>query len=106
MYLQSVKFQEIALKIIQQLRIDVFSKVEMLGMKFFDQTPGGTIVSRVTNDTEAIKDMFVSVLAIFLQSFFMIIGIFIAMFVLDIKLAALCLSFYLFYSILSIYIEN
>lgn len=91
MYLQSVKFQEIALKIIQQLRIDVFSKVEMLGMKFFDQTPGGTIVSRVTNDTEAIKDMFVSVLAIFLQSFFMIIGIFIAMFVLDIKLAALCL---------------
>jgi len=91
MYLQSVKFQEIALKIIQQLRIDVFSKVEMLGMKFFDQTQGGTIVSRVTNDTEAIKDMFVSVLAIFLQSFFMIIGIFIAMFVLDVKLASLCL---------------
>lgn len=93
MYVQSVKFQEIALKIIQQIRIDVFSKVEKLGMRFFDRTSGGTIVSRVTNDTEAIKEMFVSVLAIFLQSFFMIIGIFVAMFLLDAKLASFCLLF-------------
>jgi len=93
MYFQSVKFQVIALKIIQQLRIDVFSKVQILGMKFFDKTPAGAIVSRVTNDTEAIKDLFVSVLAVFVQSAFMFIGIFIAMFMLDVKLAAFCLIF-------------
>lgn len=93
MYLQSLKFQEIALKIIQQLRIDVFSKVQALGLRYFDKTPVGTIVSRVTNDTEAIKEMFVSVLAIFIQSFFLFIGIFAAMFILDVKLAALCLLF-------------
>lgn len=92
-YFQSLKFQTIALKIIQQLRIDVFSKVQALGMKYFDKTPGGTIVSRVTNDTEAIKEMFVSVLAVFLQSFFLFIGIFVAMFILDVKLAAFCLLF-------------
>ncbi|MET0785251.1 MAG: ABC transporter transmembrane domain-containing protein, partial [Paenisporosarcina sp.] len=58
-YFQLLKFQEIALKIIQQMRIDVFTKVQNLGMRYFDQTPAGSIVSRVTNDTEAIKDMFV-----------------------------------------------
>ncbi len=90
-YLQLLKFQEIALKIIQQLRVDVFTKVQGLGMRYFDQTPAGSIVSRVTNDTEAIKDMFVSVLASFIQGGFLIIGIFIAMFVLNAKLAVFCL---------------
>lgn len=90
-YFQLLKFQEIALKIIQQLRIDVFSKVQSLGLKYYDQTPAGSIVSRVTNDTEAIKDMFVSVLVIFIQSGFLLIGIFIAMFALNVQLALFCL---------------
>jgi ATP-binding cassette, subfamily B, multidrug efflux pump len=90
MFFQLVKFQEIALKIIQQLRIDVFSKVQSLGLKYFDQTPAGSIVSRVTNDTEAIKDMFVTVIATFIQSGFLLIGIFIAMFILNVKLALFC----------------
>ncbi|MED1472546.1 ABC transporter ATP-binding protein [Bacillus salipaludis] len=92
MFFQLVKFQEIALKIIQQLRIDVFSKVQALGLRYFDQTPAGSIVSRVTNDTEAIKDMFVTVLATFIQSGFLLIGIFIAMFILNVKLALLCVA--------------
>lgn len=91
MYFQDVKFQTIALKIIQQLRIDVFSKVQRLGMVFFDKIPAGSIVSRVTNDTEAIKEMFVSVLAIFLQSGFLLIGTFAAMFLLNPAFAFVCL---------------
>ncbi|MBT2654478.1 ABC transporter ATP-binding protein [Bacillus sp. ISL-18] len=90
MFFQLVKFQEIALYIIQQLRIDVFSKVQSLGLRYFDKTPAGSIVSRVTNDTEAIKDMFVTVIATFIQSGFLLIGIFIAMFFLNVKLALLC----------------
>ncbi|OIK11001.1 multidrug ABC transporter ATP-binding protein [Bacillus sp. MUM 116] len=90
MFFQLVKFQDIALKIIQQLRIDVFSKVQALGLRYFDKTPAGSIVSRVTNDTEAIKDMFVTVLATFIQSGFLLIGIFIAMFILNVKLTLLC----------------
>ncbi|MBU8919473.1 ATP-binding cassette domain-containing protein [Bacillus sp. FJAT-29953] len=90
LFFQLVKFQEIALYIIQQLRIDVFSKVQALGLKYFDKTPAGSIVSRVTNDTEAIKDMFVTVLATFIQSGFLLFGIFIAMFILNVKLALLC----------------
>lgn len=104
MYVQSVKFQTIALRIIQSLRVDVFSKIHTLGMKFFDKTPVGSIVSRVTNDTEAIKEMFVSVLAVFVQSFFLFIGIFVAMFFLDAKLAAFCLLFLpILYGIVRLY---
>jgi ATP-binding cassette, subfamily B, multidrug efflux pump len=90
-YFQLLKFQEIALKIIQQLRVDVFTKVQGLGMKYFDRTPAGSIVSRVTNDTEAIKDMFVSVMVSFIQGAFLLTGIFIAMFILNSKLALFCL---------------
>lgn len=90
-YFQLVKFQELALKVIQALRMDVFTKVHELGMRYFDQTPGGSIVSRVTNDTEAIKDMFVSVLAAFIQNGVFVIGVFIAMFALNVQLAVYCL---------------
>ncbi|WP_251473097.1 ABC transporter ATP-binding protein [Planococcus sp. NCCP-2050] len=90
-YFQLLKFQEAALKIIQQMRIDVFAKVQNLGMRYFDKTPAGSIVSRVTNDTEAIKEMFVSVLIGFIQSAFLIIGVYIAMFFLNVKLAAISL---------------
>jgi ATP-binding cassette subfamily B protein len=90
-YFQLLKFQEISLKIIQELRIDIFAKVQTLGLKFFDKTPGGSIVSRVTNDTEAIKDMFVSVISTFVQNGVFLIGIFIAMFLLNVQLAIFCL---------------
>ncbi|TDL34948.1 ATP-binding cassette domain-containing protein [Jeotgalibacillus sp. S-D1] len=90
-YFQLMKFQEIALKIIQQLRVDVFSRVQTLGMRYFDHTPAGSIVSRVTNDTEAIKEMFVSVLVGFIQSTVLVVGIFAAMFILNVRLALFCL---------------
>ena len=90
-YFQLYKFQEVALKIIQQLRVDVFSKVQSLGLRYFDRTPAGSIVSRVTNDTEAIKDMFVFVIATFIQSGFLLVGIMVAMFILNVKLALFCL---------------
>lgn len=90
-YFQQIKFQEIALRVIYQLRVDLFSKVHRLGLRYFERTPAGSIVSRVTNDTEAIKEMFVSVLLTFIQSGFLMIGILIAMFSLNVKLAIFCL---------------
>lgn len=90
-YFQAIKFQQIALKIIQQLRIDVFNKIHQLGMRYFDRVPVGSIVSRATNDTEAIKDMFVSVLISFVQAGFLIIGVYVAMFLLNPMLAAFAL---------------
>lgn len=87
-YFQLVLFQKIALRIVQRIRIDIFSKLQTMGMRYFDQTPAGSLVSRVTNDTEAIKDMFINVLGTAIQSLFMLIGIYSAMFVLDAQLAS------------------
>lgn len=91
-YYQLLTFQKVALWIIQQLRIDVFNKVQHLGLSFFDQTPGGSLISRITNDTEAIKDLFVHVLATIVKNSVFLLGIFIAMFALDIRLAFICLA--------------
>jgi len=92
MYFRHLAFQKIALRAIRDLRVDVFSKVQKLGLRYFDRTPAGSIVSRITNDTETIKEMFTDVIAIFIQSAFLIVGIFIAMFFLDLKLAFFCLA--------------
>ncbi|WP_332645432.1 ABC transporter ATP-binding protein [Lysinibacillus sp. 54212] len=86
-YFQQLRFQEIALKVIRQLRIDVFTKIHGLGMRYFDRVPAGAIVSRATNDTEAIKDLFVSVLISIVQAAFLIIGVYVAMFLLNPMLA-------------------
>ncbi|MBU9714390.1 ABC transporter ATP-binding protein [Evansella tamaricis] len=88
---QSLLFQKIALRIIQQLRIDVFAKVEKLGLSFFDQFPTGGLVSRITNDTEQVKELYVSVMAVFVQNIVFLIGVFVAMFFLNVQLALFCL---------------
>ncbi|HEK9101718.1 ABC transporter ATP-binding protein [Bacillus cereus] len=83
--------QKASNKIIQIMREDVFSHIQTLPIRYFDHLPAGKIVSRVTNDTEAIRELYVTVLATFVSSFIYIIGIFIALFLLDIQLALLCL---------------
>ncbi len=91
-YYQLVSFNQIALKVIQELRVDVFHHVQRLNLVVFDKTPTGALVSRITNDTEAIKELFVGVLAALVQNLFFLIGIFIAMFSLDVRLATFCLA--------------
>ncbi|PYZ93041.1 multidrug ABC transporter ATP-binding protein [Salipaludibacillus keqinensis] len=90
-YSQLLLFQKIALKIIQKLRIDIFAKVEKLGLSFFDQFPTGGLVSRITNDTEQVKELYVSVMATFIQNIVFLVGVFIAMFYLNPQLALFCL---------------
>ncbi|MDM5155803.1 ABC transporter ATP-binding protein [Bacillus sp. DX1.1] len=86
-YLNLLYFQNIAFKIVQDMRVEVYEHVQRLSLSFFDRTPIGTLVSRVTNDTEAIKDFYVGVLSTFVKNVFFLIGILVAMFLLDVKLA-------------------
>lgn len=90
-YVQLFLFHKVALSIIREIRMDVFSKVQRLGLSFFDRTPAGGLVSRITNDTEAVKELYVTVLATFVQNFIFLIGIFVAMFYLNPQLAFFCL---------------
>jgi ATP-binding cassette, subfamily B, multidrug efflux pump len=90
-YFQVLVFQNIAFKIVQEIRVKVYERVQSLSLSFFDKTPIGSIISRITNDTEAIKEFYVSVLATFIHHGVVLIGILIAMFLLDAKLALFCL---------------
>lgn len=92
-YCQIYLLQLLAFKVIQQLRIDAFQKIGRLGMTYFDKVPSGSVVSRLTNDTQAIVDMFTSVLGTFLMAIFMVISSFVMMFILDVKLAFIALIF-------------
>ncbi|WP_412518304.1 ABC transporter ATP-binding protein [Staphylococcus simulans] len=92
-YINIYLFQNFAFKIIQQLRIDAFDKIGALGMKYFDEVPSGSIVSRLTNDTEAIVNMFVGVFSSFMMALFTVISSFIMMFILDVRLALMALCF-------------
>ncbi|MCY0886855.1 MAG: ABC transporter transmembrane domain-containing protein [Alicyclobacillaceae bacterium] len=103
-YHQLVRFQTAALRIIRKIRQDVFGHVQHLGLAFFDKMPTGSLISRITNDTEAILDLFVSVLSTFIQTIVQLTGIFVAMFYLDAHLALYCLFLApLIYGIIRLY---
>ncbi|MFD2612731.1 ABC transporter ATP-binding protein [Paenibacillus gansuensis] len=90
-YFQKLLLQSSANRIIQRMRLDVFKQIQRLPIHYFDNLPAGKVVSRVTNDTESIQELFVTVLATFVNSAIYMTGIFIALFFLDVKLAAVSL---------------
>ena len=86
-YISTYTFHKIGNRITQTLRNDLFTKLQTMGMRYFDQTPVGSTVSRVSNDTEAIQDMFVNVISVILINVMMLVGIVFVMFRLNAKLA-------------------
>ena len=85
-YIQNVMFQGSALKVVHDIRSMLFSHVLKLPMSYFDSEPTGRLVSRITNDSEVLRQMFVGVIPAILQAFFRVASIFIAMALLDVRL--------------------
>lgn len=83
--------QAAANKVIQKLRTDVYGHIQRLPVNFFDNLPAGKVVSRITNDTEAVKDLFVAVLANFSSGVIYMTGAYVALFLLDVRLGLICL---------------
>ncbi|WP_108671944.1 ABC transporter ATP-binding protein [Peribacillus acanthi] len=90
-YGQRYYLQKAANRVIQKMRNDVFKQISRLPISYFDNLPAGKVVARITNDTEAIKELYVTVLANFFSSIIYLIGIYIALSILNVKLALLCL---------------
>ncbi|MBK3496953.1 ABC transporter ATP-binding protein [Viridibacillus sp. YIM B01967] len=90
-YGQYMLLQMGANRIIQKMRNEVYEHIQTLPIRYFDNLPAGKVVARVTNDTEAIRDLFVTVLSQFATSFMTIFGIYIALFFLDWKMALIAL---------------
>ncbi|MED3690366.1 ABC transporter ATP-binding protein [Peribacillus butanolivorans] len=82
-YGQSFYLQKAANRIIQKMRNDIFTHISRLPIRYFDNMPAGKVVARVTNDTEAIRELYVTVLANFFSSTINIIGVLIALYILD-----------------------
>ncbi|CEA00719.1 putative multidrug resistance ABC transporter ATP-binding/permease protein YheH [Metalysinibacillus saudimassiliensis] len=90
-YFQALLLQKGANRIVQTIRNDVYEHVQTLPIRYFDNLPAGKVVSRITNDTETIRNLFVTVLANFAASGMTIIGIYIALFILDWRMAMIAL---------------
>lgn len=79
-------------KTVRSIRNTVFRKINTLGMRFFDQTPAGSIVSRITNDTETLKEFWRVFYAIFEGSITIVI-VFLGMVTLNARMALMFLLF-------------
>lgn len=90
-YWQAIRLNEVAFRVVRSVRAQVFGTVIRKPLSYFDHRPTGKLVSRITNDTEAIKDLFLSVVATFAQGIVLIVAIFIAMAILDLRLMLVCL---------------
>jgi len=90
-YFQYLLMQQAANRIIQKMRNDLYEHIQTLPIRYFDNLPAGKVVARITNDTEAIRNLYVTVVSQFAISGMYITGIFIAMFILDPKMGAITL---------------
>ena len=92
-YVGNLLFARVSYSIVRDIRRDAFANMEKLGMSYFDKTPAGSIVSRLTNDTETISDMFSGILSSFVSAVFIFVTTLYTMLVLDYRLTALVLLF-------------
>ena len=70
-FLGEYYFAKVAHSIVRDLRNDSFANLQKLGMSYFDKTPVGSVVSRLTNDTQAVADMFGTIFSSFLNTILM-----------------------------------
>jgi len=92
-YFQALLFNQAAVGVVQRLRTDVMDAALRQPLSAFDTQPVGQLISRVTNDTEVIKDLYVMVVSTVLKSAALIGAMLVAMFSLDWRMAlvAICI---------------
>lgn len=94
-YYQAIVFNHAAVGVVQQLRTDVMSAALKQPLSAFDNQPVGQLISRVTNDTETIKDLFVNVLPTLFRAVALVVVMLIAMFLLEWQMALIAMTIFL-----------
>ena len=92
-YLQAVILQRVGQRIISDLREDLFTHIESLSHGQLNEIPVGKLVTRVTNDTNAISMMFTNLFVNLTKNFFVVLGILVAMLCLNYELTLMVLCF-------------
>ena len=86
-------FARVAQSVVRDLRQESFANIQRLQMAYFDKTPAGAIVSRLTNDTQAVADMFSEIFSNFLSSLLILVVTLSAMFALNWQLTLMIALF-------------
>ncbi|CDG20129.1 Multidrug resistance-like ATP-binding protein MdlB [Xenorhabdus poinarii G6] len=97
-YYQTLLFNQASVGVVQKLRTDVMNSALRQPLSAFDNQPVGQLISRVTNDTEVIKDLFVNVIPTVFRCIALIGAMLIAMFVLNWRMA--CVAIVIFPAVL------
>ena len=92
-YVQAIVLQRTGQKIVSELRRDLFVHIESLSHSQLHQIPVGKLVTRVTNDTNAISMMFTNLIVNLIKNFFVVIGVLVAMISLNYMLTLMVLCF-------------
>lgn len=94
LYLEMVILQKVGQKILSQIREDTFKHIEGFSHSQLNSMPVGKLVTRVANDSEAISRLFSNILVNLIKNFFVILGVTVAMFIVNVELAlmVLCVS--------------
>ena len=93
-YSQSLLFNQAAVGVVQQLRTDVMDAALRQPLTEFDTQPVGQLISRVTNDTEVIRDLYVTVVATVLRSAALVGAMLVAMFSLNWRMALVAITIF------------
>ncbi len=102
-YFQTIILQKTGQSIIYNIREEIFTHLEYQDIDYFNQVPTGKLVTRVTNDTNTLNEMYTSVIVSVFRNLFMLIGILVAMFILNAELTLLVfivVPFIVFFSFL------
>ena len=92
-YLQAMILQKTGQKMLSQIRLDVFNKIESLSHEQLNNIPVGKLVTRTTNDPNAISYMFTNILVTLVKNCMVIVGVFGAMLMLNYMLTLMVLCF-------------
>ncbi len=92
-YIQAIVLQKTGQKIVSAVRLDLFEHIESLSHSQQSAIPVGKLVTRVTNDTDAISMMFTNIIVNLVKNMFVIIGVLAAMLLLNYELTLMVLCF-------------
>ncbi len=92
-YIQAIVLQKTGQKIISAIRQDLFAHIEKLSHEQLNSIPVGKLVTRVTNDTNAVSIMFTNIIVNLAKNAFIIVGVLVAMMILNYMLTLMILCF-------------
>ena len=92
-YFQAINLQKIGQRIVSDIREDLYAHVESLSHNQLNKIPVGTLVTRVTNDTDAISTTFTNILINLIKNFFIVLGILAAMICINYMLTLMVVCF-------------